>query len=62
MHKLDPFRSGPTKSVYVRARRDDSAVKVFDVSDWSESEIEKLVAGLLINMSPDYYVDESEVA
>lgn len=35
-------------------------VKEVDVTGKSERSIERVIAGMLINMSPDFYVDDSE--
>ncbi len=49
----------PKKFVYVRHVKTREIVKTSDVTGWPSAKIDRLVRGLLINMSDEYFVDDS---
>ena len=49
------------RELLIRNLKTNTIVKRIDVHDKSDTMIEKVVCGLLRNMSDDYFVDDSEI-
>ncbi len=47
------------REIYVRHIKTGEIVRTIDVHDKSDAMVDRVVSGLLRNMSEDYYVDDS---
>ena len=54
---------GEAMKLYVKRVADDEVVSTVDVTGRSETQIERIMSGMLRNMNTEeYYIDDAEIA